>query len=107
MNLVVQGMVQGNGEKLSVILNLDDATTGKRLWSQDFAGMPGDVLALEDQIYGSVVTALALKPSNEELARSGAHPTEDVKAYDLYLQGRNILRNAHGRRRNEAVGCLV
>jgi eukaryotic-like serine/threonine-protein kinase len=95
VNLVMQGMVQGNSDKLRVILNLDDATSGKRLWSQEFAGVPGDVLALEDQIYGSVVTALALKPSNEELARSGAHPTENVKAYDLYLQGRNTLHNWH------------
>ena len=94
VNLIVQGMVQGNSDQLRVILNLDDATSGKRLWSQEFAGVPGDVLTLEDQIYGSVVTALELKPSNEELARSGAHPTEDVKAYDLYLQGRNILRNS-------------
>ncbi len=95
VNLVLQGMVQGNSDKLRVILNLDDATSGKRLWSQEFAGVPGDVLALEDQIYGSVVSALELKPTNEELARSGAHPTEDVKAYDLYLQGRNLLRNSH------------
>ena len=96
VNLIVQGMVQGNSDQLRVILNLDDVASGKRLWSQEFAGVPGDVLTLEDQIYGSVVSALEVKPSNEELARSGAHPTEDVKAYDLYLQGRNVLRNSHG-----------
>jgi serine/threonine protein kinase/tetratricopeptide (TPR) repeat protein len=95
VNLVLQGMVQGNSEKLRVTLSLDDAATGKRLWSQDFSGAPGDVLALEDQIYGNVATALALKPTDEEQARVGAHPTENVKAYDLYLQGRNTLRNGH------------
>ena len=95
VNLVLQGMVQGNNDKLRVILNLDDAASGKRLWSQEFAGVPGDVLTLEDQIYSNVVAALELKPSNEELARSGSHPTEDIKAYDLYLQGRNLLRNSH------------
>jgi serine/threonine-protein kinase len=42
-----------------------------------------------------VATALALKPTGEEQARVGAHPTENVKAYDLYLQGRNVLRNSH------------
>jgi tetratricopeptide (TPR) repeat protein len=94
VNLVLQGMVQGNSERLRVTLSLDDATKG-RLWSQEFSGIPGDLLALEDQIYGNLVTALALKPTNEELARSGAHPTENVKAYDLYLQGRNALRNSH------------
>jgi eukaryotic-like serine/threonine-protein kinase len=96
VNLVLQGMAQGNSSQLRVILSLDDATTGQRRWSQEFPGVPGDLLTLEDQIYGSVVTALAVKPTNEEMARSGAHPTENVKAYDLYLQGRNILHNAHG-----------
>jgi tetratricopeptide (TPR) repeat protein/tRNA A-37 threonylcarbamoyl transferase component Bud32 len=96
VNLVLQGMVQGNSDKLRVTLSLDDATTGKRVWSQEFPGASGDVLALEDQIYGTVATALALKPTNEEQARVGAHPTENLKAYDLYLQGRNTLRNGHG-----------
>jgi serine/threonine protein kinase/tetratricopeptide (TPR) repeat protein len=95
VNLVLQGSVQGNSDKLRVTLSLDDATTGKRVWSQEFPGAPGDVLALEDQIYGTVATALELKPTNEEQARIGAHPTENVKAYDLYLQGRNVLRNSH------------
>ena len=106
VNLVLQGMVQGSPEKLSVILNLFDATTGNRLWSQEFPGVPQDILALEDQIYGSVVTALELKPSNEELARSVAHPTENVKAYDLYLQGRNTLRNSHNSAQLREAGSL-
>jgi eukaryotic-like serine/threonine-protein kinase len=95
VNLVLQGMVQGNSDRLRVTLNLDDATTGKRLWSEEFSGASGDVLTLEDQIYASVSTALAIKPTEEEQARVGAHPTENVKAYDLYLQGRNTLRNGH------------
>ena len=107
VNLVLQGMVQGNGDRFRVTLNLDDPATGQRKWSQDFEGAPGDVLALEDQIYGTVSTALALKPSGEEQARVGAHPTENVKAYDLYLQGRNTLRNGHGQDAfKQAVGLF-
>ncbi len=100
VNLIVQGNVQGNGDKLRVVLTLTDATSGgndgRLRWSQDFPGATGDVLALEDQIYATVASALELKPSDEEQARVGAHPTENVKAYDLYLQGRNVLRNSHG-----------
>ena len=94
-NLVVQGMVQGSGDKLRVTLKLDNAITGRTDWSQEFAGVPGDLLTLEDQIYSSVVAGLQLKPTNEELAQTGAHPTENLKAYDVYLQGKNILRNGH------------
>jgi serine/threonine protein kinase/Flp pilus assembly protein TadD len=107
VNLVLQGMVQGNSDHLRVNLSLDDATTGKRVWSQEFSGAPGDVLALEDQIFSGVTTALTLKPTNEEQARVGAHPTENVKAYDLYLQGRNTLRNGKSQADyHQAVGLF-
>jgi TolB-like protein len=53
VNLILQGSVQGNSDQLRVTLSLDDASTGKRLWSQEFPGAAGDVLALEDQIYGT------------------------------------------------------
>jgi tetratricopeptide (TPR) repeat protein/predicted Ser/Thr protein kinase len=107
VNLVLQGSVQGNSDKFRVTLGLQDAATGKRLWSQEFQGASGDVLTLEDQIYGNVATALALKPTDEEQARIGAHPTENVKAYDLYLQGRNTLRNGHGQNEyHQAVGLF-
>jgi eukaryotic-like serine/threonine-protein kinase len=106
-NLILQGSVQGNSDKLRVTLNLENATTGKRVWSQEFSGASGDVLALEDQIYGTVATALELKPTDEEQARVGAHPTENVKAYDLYLQGRNTLRNSHSQADiRQAVGLF-
>ena len=107
VNLVLQGSVQGNSDKLRVTLSLEDASSGKRVWSQEFSGASGDVLALEDQIYGTVANALALKPTDEEQARVGAHPTENVKAYDLYLQGRNTLRNGHGEDAyHQAVGLF-
>jgi tetratricopeptide (TPR) repeat protein len=107
VNLILQGSVQGNTDQLRVTLSLDDAASGKRLWSQEFPGAPGDLLALEDQIYGTLSSALALKPTNEEQARIGAHPTENVKAYDLYLQGRNTLRNGHTQEAyQQAVGLF-
>jgi eukaryotic-like serine/threonine-protein kinase len=111
VNLIVQGNVQGSGDKLRVVLNLTDATSsnvdGRLLWTQEFQGVPQDLLSLEDQIYGTLATALSLKPTNEEQARIGAHPTENVKAYDLYLQGRNTLRNGHGQDAyRQAVGLF-
>ena len=92
VNLVVSGTIQGTGEKLRVIASLDDVAGGRRLWTQEFSGVPQDLLTLEDQIYVRMVDALALKPTREEMARSSAHPTENTQAYDLYLRGQNAMR---------------
>ena len=98
VNLVLQGTVQGSPDKLRIIFNLEDVAGNRRVWSQEFSGITQDLLTIEDQIYASLVQALELKPSSEEMAKSGVHPTENVNAYDLYLKGRDSLRGTQGAR---------
>jgi eukaryotic-like serine/threonine-protein kinase len=92
VNMVVRGTLQGSGDKIRIILKLQDVAAGNELWSQQFDGATGDLFTLEDEIYNPLVSALNLNPSNEELAKAEARPTENVAAYDLYLRGRNALR---------------
>ena len=83
-NLLVTGVVQGSADKMAVIVNLENVSDGKRVWTKQFIGVPNDLLTMEDQISAQLVTALDVKATNEELALSAAHPTENVAAYDLY-----------------------
>jgi serine/threonine protein kinase/tetratricopeptide (TPR) repeat protein/TolB-like protein len=91
-NTLVQGMVQGNGDKIRIILNMEDVVNGKRIWSQQFDGVPADLFTLEDHIYAQVVSAMDVNPTNEENANAEARPTDNVASYDFYLRGRNALR---------------
>jgi eukaryotic-like serine/threonine-protein kinase len=91
-NMLVTGMVQGNGDKIRIILNLEDVVNNKRAWSQQFDGVPGDLFTLEDQIYAQVVSAMDVKTTTEENANAEARPTDNVASYDFYLRGRNALR---------------
>jgi eukaryotic-like serine/threonine-protein kinase len=91
-NMLMQGMIQGNGDKIRIILNLEDVANGKRVWSQQFDGVAADLFTLEDQIYAQVVSAMDVRPTNEENANAEARPTQNVAAYELYLRGENSLR---------------
>lgn len=91
-NMLVQGMLQGNGDKIRIILNLEDVVNNKRVWSQQFDGVPGDLFTLEDQIYAQVVSAMDVKATTEENANAELRPTDNVASYDFYLRGRNALR---------------
>ncbi len=91
-NLVVRGTLQSSADKIRLIVSLDSVASGKTLWTQEFSGVAQDLLTLEDQMYARLTTAMALKPSNAELANATAHPTDNIEAYDLYLQGRVALR---------------
>jgi tetratricopeptide (TPR) repeat protein len=92
-NLLVQGMLQGTGDKIRIILSLEDIADNKRLWSQQFDGVAADIFTLEDQVYNQLVVALNVNPTNDELAKAQTRPTDNVAAYDLYLRGRNSLRS--------------
>ena len=91
-NMLVQGMIQGNGDKIRIILNLENVAEGKRVWSQQFDGVAADLFTLEDQIYNRVVSAMDVTPTTEETAKAEARPTDNIAAYDLYLRGRNSMR---------------
>ncbi len=93
--LIVQGTMQSAGDKIDAVLRLSDST-GKQLWTKDFSGVRQDLLTIEDQIYNDLVTALDVKPSDDESARNALRPTDNVAAYELYLKGRDILRGKVG-----------
>ena len=100
VKLLVQGSVQGSGDRMAIVVSLDEPSTGRRLWSQQFSGLKQDLLTLQDQIYSGLLSALDLKLSNEELAKSTAHLTEDIGAYSLYLKGRSLLRSGQRDEKN-------
>ena len=84
--------MQGSGDKIRIILKLEDVANDKQIWSQQFDGVTGDLFTLEDEIYNPLVSALNVNPTNDELAKAEQRSTENVAAYDLYLRGRNSLR---------------
>jgi serine/threonine protein kinase/tetratricopeptide (TPR) repeat protein/TolB-like protein len=91
-NYLVQGTLQGSGDRIRVTMRLQDALHDKRVWSKEFDGVSSDLFTLEDQIYGDLVSALNLSLTNDEVASSKARPTQNAAAYDLYVRGRNSLR---------------
>jgi len=91
-NLVVSGSIENAGDKLQVVVNLDDVAKGQRLLTKEFTGVQQDLLTIEDQIYAKLVSAIEVKPSNESLARVSLHETDNYSAYELYLKGRNAMR---------------
>jgi len=92
VKLIVHGTIAKEGDKIAVIASLQDTSNGQQLWTKEFSGLAQDLLTLQDQIYGELLTALKLSPDSEERARTLTHSTENIEAYDLYMKGRNALR---------------
>lgn len=102
-NLILEGTIQEGGGRIAIVANLHDMTSGKLLWTQEFTGVTGDLLTLEDEIYSQLLGALRLFPSNQEIALAARHPTENLEAYDLYLKGRDAMRGQQDPKNLEAA----
>jgi len=91
VNLVVEGAVQGAGDKIGIVISVQDVKKGQRVWGKEFSGLRRDLLTIENSIYSELVSALDLKPNEEDLARGAMRMTGNYSAYELYLKGRDII----------------
>jgi serine/threonine-protein kinase len=90
--LLISGTVQGAGDRVRVTASVHQVDRGTT-WSQEFSGLTGDLLTLEDQMFAALLPNLGLHPDSGELTRTLAHPTENLDAYGDYLKGRGAMRN--------------
>ena len=94
---VLEGSVRRAGDKLRINAQLIDATTGHHLWAQRYDGQIGDVFALQDRITEKIVAALAVKLTSGEQEQVALKYTDNILAYDAFLQGRGyyVRRTPH------------
>ncbi len=92
-NLLVEGTVQGEGDRIKVDAEIYNVEQHRALWTHSYNGVNADLFNLEDEIADDTEDALKVKPTLEERERQVSAPTQNLAAYDLYLKGRDILRN--------------
>ncbi len=86
---VLEGSVRRAGQRLRITGQLIDAENGSHLWADRFDGMLDDVFDLQDQVTQEVVTAIEPSVRHAETVRARAKPTENLDAYELYLQAQS------------------
>ena len=88
VRFVLEGSVRRAGDKLRINAQLIDATTGHHLWAERYDGQVGDVFALQDRITEKIVAALAVNLTSAEQEQVDRKYTDNISAYDAFLQGR-------------------
>jgi serine/threonine protein kinase/Tfp pilus assembly protein PilF len=85
---VLEGSVRRAGDRVRITAQLINATNGFHLWAERYDRTLADVFAVQEEIAKSIADALrvALTPSESESLVQDR--PDNVRAYDLYLQGR-------------------
>jgi serine/threonine protein kinase/tetratricopeptide (TPR) repeat protein len=87
---ILEGSVRKAGNHLRVTVQLIEVSTGDSIWSGRYDRELADVFAIQDEISTSIVDALKLVLSGEEKAAIKKVPTQNVRAYEYYLRGRQL-----------------
>jgi serine/threonine-protein kinase len=90
---LLEGSVRRAGSRVRIVAQLIDARNDEHLWAETYDRDLTDIFAIQSEVALHIAEALQAKLSPEERARIHRPPTEDMSAYQLYLQGRaHILR---------------
>ena len=92
VDTVLEGSVRRSGDRVRITAQLIDADTGYHLWSSTYDRELQDIFVVQDEISAEIVRALKVTLGTEEQApmmARAAPPTQDVEAYQLYLQARH------------------
>src|SRR5438093_2914255 len=85
---VLEGSVSKAGNKVRISAQLNNVADGYHLWAATYDRDITDILEIRSDISHRVADALKIQLGMEDKQRLVKKPTENLKAYELYLQGR-------------------
>lgn len=85
---VLEGSVRKYGNRVRVTAQLINSENGYHKWSETFDRNLEDIFAVQDEIANSIVDQLKKSINIQKPAKQLVNvPTENIEAYNLYLQG--------------------
>jgi DNA-binding winged helix-turn-helix (wHTH) protein/TolB-like protein len=101
---VLEGYVVTRANRVRVTARLLDVASGASLWSGSFEEPLDQFFAAQDALAGQVVSAMQIEMTARDRQQLLDRPTNDVRAWQLYLNGRYHRARATPEAFRRAVG---
>jgi TolB-like protein/Flp pilus assembly protein TadD len=88
---VLMGRLIQQGDNLAIRTELVNVADGTELWGQQYNRKLADVFAVQEEIAKEISEKLSLKLSGAERQQLAKRPTENLKAFQYYIQGRGYI----------------
>jgi adenylate cyclase len=85
---LLTGRVRQRGDGLTIGVELINAEDNSQLWGQQYKRKLADVFAVQEEIAKEISQKLRLKLTGAEQEQLSKRPTENLKAFQYYMQGR-------------------
>ena len=100
---VVLGRLLQQGDNLTIRTELVNVSDGTELWGQQYNRKVADVFAVQEEIAKQISEKLRLELSGAEGQQLAKRPTENLKAFQYYMQG---LSSAQRRTREDLLTAI-
>ena len=84
---VLDGSLRKGGNRVRIAAQLIDASAGKQMWAERYDRVLEDIFALQDEVTGAIVAAIAPELGKAEQQRATAKTAESLNAWDVYQRG--------------------
>ncbi|MGI9530145.1 helix-turn-helix domain-containing protein [Lutimonas sp.] len=98
VNYLVEGSGQRVGDQVLLNIQLIDASSDTPIWAEQYSREVGDVFALQNEVAKKIAASIKAMVTPEELKQIEKIPTDNLVAYDYYLQAMDpyYSRSAEG-----------
>lgn len=103
VNYFVEGSGQKVGDEILLNIQLIEASTDKRLWSEQYRRKTEDIFELQKEIAKNIASQIQAIITPAEEARIDKQPTDNLIAYDYFLKGLDLLNRIEQDRLDEAL----
>lgn len=93
VNYFVEGSGQKVGDQVLLHIQLIEAASDRPIWSEQYNRKVGDIFALQNEVARKIADAIEALVTPAELEQIGKVPTENLVAYDYYLQALEHLND--------------
>ena len=100
VNYILEGSVRTAGNRIRITAQLISVRDGYHLWAERFDRQVEDIFDLQNEVSAKIVDALKISLTDSERQALKQKPTDDLRAYDSYMRGRELLY-LKGRRNTE------
>ena len=85
---VLEGSVRRAGEQIRIVAQLIKAKSDEHLWAETFDRKYADIFSVQTEVAKHIASAMRATLTPREIAYIEEKPTENLKAYQLYMRGR-------------------
>jgi tetratricopeptide (TPR) repeat protein len=85
---VLEGSVRRSGDQIRIVAQLIKAVSDEHLWAETFDRKYADIFTIQTEVAKKIAVAMQATLTPSEQAYIEENPTENLNAYNFYMQGK-------------------